>query len=486
MKTFLTVLSFAFLLSSFAQDESIKSNSFEGFAPEYLGESVEILMYEDYLTKTTKLLATSYVDEKDSIFKASFQNANPKEIIIKIGDVQSHLYVSPGEHYDIYFPKPDEEDEMSSDNERVTAQIMGLKEDDINYKIISFDLWVDDFLNKHSYKIMDSTYSAELDTFINYVQDFYKDENNPYFLSYVRYSLGELQMMEKTDDELSKRFMIYVGYIRKFPIIYGHSKYMSFVLNFYDQIFNRFSSEDEEKIYDAIVKSSPHALHQVLKKDKTLENNALRELALIQALGKAFHQKTYPQQMILNVLDSIQQYPLVEENKVFAINILNKLTEIAPGNPAPDLELKDIDGKTISWKKLKGKYVYLNFFNTQNSICIKEMKLINTLKEKYEKDIEFISISVDEDIENVNKFLEKNPNIDWRIAHYNDDKALLKRYNIKSTPAYFLVDPEGFFVQAPALGPSPNSEYLTIDYYLFEIYKALNPEEKFTVGQKEN
>lgn len=468
-----------------AQENEIPTNSIEGFAPDYVGEMVEVVLVEDYVTKNQKVLATAYVQSEDSLFKLSFKNGISKKVILKIDNVESHFYVAPGKHYDVYIPPVDKRT-LGAEKNMVTAQILGLKEDDINFKIISFDMWVDDFLSKHMTKLMDSTYGVELDTFSNYVQEHYKEEKDPYFLSYVRYSLGELQLMEKTEDENMKRFMVYIGYIRKFPILYGHDKYMSFITSFYDYIFNRFSLEDEEKIYQAIVQSSPTALHEILKKDKTLENSALRELALIQALGKSYHQKEYPQQMILNVLDSIRNHPLIEHNALIANNIYNKLTDISAGNPIPEFKIKDIDGNTISPDLLKGSYCYLTFFNLENSISNRELKLIADLKEKYGKDIKFVSISVGNQLKQIKDFQKANKGMDWTFAMTEKGSDLTKKFNVKTLPTYFLIGPDGVFIQAPALGPAPNSEYVTIDYQLFEIYKKLNPEKKFKVGQLEN
>lgn len=461
---------------------STPKNSIEGFAPDYTGQIVEILMYEDYITKTTKLLATDEVSNEDSTFNVQFNNPSTKEIIIKIDDVESHIYAQPGAHYEVYIPPLKAREDP--DEKLVTAQIFGLDEKDINYKITSFDMWVDDFLSKHALKIMDTAFIAELDTFSNYIQDYYKDETDPYFLTYVRYSLGDLQMMEKTEDENMKRFLAYVGYIRKFPIIYGHPSYMRFVSSFYKQMFNRFSKEDEEKIYKAVVKSSPTLIHNILKKDKTLENVALRELTMIQELGRAYHEKVYPQQMILNILDSIQSHPEIEYNAKIASNIYNKLTEVTAGNKAPVFNVKDVDGNRIKLEEYSGRYVYLTFFSAQNPISTREIKLISAFNKKYGKDIDFISIAVGDDQEDLKKFLNENPTINWTIGRVDKKSDLVKDYNVRTVPSYYLIAPDGYFIQAPALGPAPNSEYMTIDYQLHEIYQKLNPSKRIKVGEK--
>jgi thioredoxin-related protein len=53
-----------------------------------------------------------------------------------------------------------------------------------------------------------------------------------------------------------------------------------------------------------------------------------------------------------------------------------------------------------------------------------------------------------------------------------------KNYKVDAFPTYVLIDPNGYIVQAPALGPMPNGQYQTIDQTFFFIQQALNREKE--------
>jgi hypothetical protein len=52
------------------------------------------------------------------------------------------------------------------------------------------------------------------------------------------------------------------------------------------------------------------------------------------------------------------------------------------------------------------------------------------------------------------------------------------KYQIKSFPQYVLIDNTGVISSIPALGPSPNGDYETIDKVFFSITKRILQEEK--------
>ena len=53
--------------------------------------------------------------------------------------------------------------------------------------------------------------------------------------------------------------------------------------------------------------------------------------------------------------------------------------EIKVGNPAPDFELQNTDGQTISLSSLRGKPVLLNFWKTSCYPCRLEMPFLQAI-----------------------------------------------------------------------------------------------------------
>jgi thiol-disulfide isomerase/thioredoxin len=124
-----------------------------------------------------------------------------------------------------------------------------------------------------------------------------------------------------------------------------------------------------------------------------------------------------------------------------------------------DFELEGIttDGKKINLKDYRGKVVFLDYWSTSCGPCVGDMP---NLKRLYETKggwcesgkVELIGVSVDEDLDALKKFLEKEK-ITWSnvsIKMSNDQKFpdSAKKYKIDAFPTTILIDQSGKVVRA--------------------------------------
>lgn len=93
------------------------------------------------------------------------------------------------------------------------------------------------------------------------------------------------------------------------------------------------------------------------------------------------------------------------------------------GEPLPDFNFEDLDGKMVHLSELKGKPIIINLWFVECPPCIAEMPTLNSIKERYShSDIQFLSMT-DESKERVKKFLGKikiNFRIIPDIGNYSD------------------------------------------------------------------
>lgn len=94
---------------------------------------------------------------------------------------------------------------------------------------------------------------------------------------------------------------------------------------------------------------------------------------------------------------------------------------------------KNINGETVSLQDLKGKVVVMNFWATWCPPCIAEMPSLQKLHEelKAEKDIVFMAIEVDQDIDKAAKFMAKNK---YTLPLYTVDAELPEELMSNSIP----------------------------------------------------
>lgn len=140
----------------------------------------------------------------------------------------------------------------------------------------------------------------------------------------------------------------------------------------------------------------------------------------------------------------------------------NKLKTLAKGNPSPKFNYENHKGGTTSLDDLKGKFVYIDVWATWCGPCIGEIPFMKEVEKKYHgKNIEFVSISIDEkkDYDKWKKFVKQKEM--GGIQLYADNawqSQFVKDYAIDGIPRFILIDPNGTIVSGDA--PRPSDEKL--------------------------
>lgn len=481
MRKLLSILFlFAFTLSAYASNIV----TIECGAPSYIGKNVNVYQVDDYLSYKRSKIAGASVG-LDSTFSVSFEVTETRKVLIEIDNIISALYVSPGKFYDVMFPKVADKQVSKTAGGEAQLFFFNLDTNDVNYKILNFNLWIDEFmLENSSLNIVNKElFRAKFDTLMSYAYQYYKDEKDLFVKTYVTYHMAQLEQMSVSRKHGDRKIKNFARYFQKQEIHYQNDQYMTFFNNYFKNVMAGMNYKVENKVYLASLKNSPTLMKKAMSEDLRFRSKRLTELVLIKAMKQNFYTGQYAQSNILMVLDSLKGHSEFKEHQIIAGNVINQLTKLEPGYPAPEIRLKDNKNETVNWKTFKGKYVYLNFFETWSETALKEMKQYPDLRDKYGADIEFVSICMDDDSIALTKYLEQHKEFNWKFFHIGENRDLIKRFNVKSVPAYFLIDQEGYLVAAPALSPSPNGKYETIDKTFFYIRKALHPTETFKVGQ---
>ncbi len=152
--------------------------------------------------------------------------------------------------------------------------------------------------------------------------------------------------------------------------------------------------------------------------------------------------------------------------------LYDRLSKLVPGVEASDFEMQTVDGKTVRFREVvgQGKIVYIDFWATWCGPCCAEIPYVEKLVEKYKNnpDIEFISISLDEDLAKWHKKLDKdNPSWPQYVIPDNFNSAFAKEYNITGIPRFMMFDKEGKIININA--PRPSNEQ--IDVFLQKYLK---------------
>ncbi|MBP2072274.1 peroxiredoxin family protein [Thermoanaerobacterium butyriciformans] len=121
--------------------------------------------------------------------------------------------------------------------------------------------------------------------------------------------------------------------------------------------------------------------------------------------------------------------------------IKNAQVGIEKGDLAPDFTLKDVNGKTVTLSKLRGKKVILNFWATTCPYCKIEMPELNKFYENNKNDVVLLAIDIGEDKSVVENYLEgKGYSFDVLL---DSDAKVAMDYKVQFIPMSFFIDEKG-------------------------------------------
>ncbi|MEO1486384.1 MAG: TlpA disulfide reductase family protein [Bacteroidota bacterium] len=119
---------------------------------------------------------------------------------------------------------------------------------------------------------------------------------------------------------------------------------------------------------------------------------------------------------------------------------------------------RNYSGGNTSLDDLTGKYVYIDVWATWCAPCKMEIPFLNKVERQYHgKNIEFVSISVDETygFDSWQKMVKEKKMTGIQLFADNAFKSqFIKDYKIRMIPRFILIDPEGNVVSAVAPKPS--------------------------------
>lgn len=132
--------------------------------------------------------------------------------------------------------------------------------------------------------------------------------------------------------------------------------------------------------------------------------------------------------------------------------LYEKIVRVSPGVAAPAFTGNDVDGRAVRLAQFRGRVVYLNFWASWCSACLKKMEIFNDYAaELNNRGVEIVNISIDENPANWQASLDargfKGHNL---LASSGYERNIALVFGVETVPQYFIISKNGSFADKPA------------------------------------
>jgi len=430
-----------------------------GNAPSYAGCEIVFNRYTDWITKGEEEIGRCPVDTNGD-FTVSLDLEQITFVFSHLGIYKAFLYAEPDKSYEILLPERTDknpEDELNPYfiESRIQLGTADVSADDINFMIRMFNDAYNPYYNKHIINFINNDDFSELNADIERLEKPFAGSGNGFFNRYREYRYGLLRHLAYQQKSKS----ISEEYFRKKPVLFNNPAFMELFTQVYDKYFVFFGMTDKgSRIYNDInTLESYDDLKNTLLKDNVFYNDTIVELVILLNIYNEFYSDNFSRTGLLAVLDTLIIHTGVEQNRQIGETIKAKITRLLSGYYPPAFELYDADSNIVGLDDLKGKYVYLNFCTSLSYTCLGEFELLKGLYERYKEKLEIVTIDV-EAHHTAFKDFQKNKNWNWKFLYYSNQPQILKDYDIRAYPTYFLIGPDGKLIYSPSPSPAENFE----------------------------
>jgi len=457
----LFLLGIAFCIS--AQNISGQNVSIKGSAKGAEGKTILLKYYSDCFTLNEEFLSTSTVDSS-GYFEIECQVPSTVLAVIHIEYYAGEIYLEQNKSYQVEIKNLVFNEKLDKVNYYLNpfnCYIKVLSEDkkELNQLTQKLNIMYNSFVKENLYILKTKSIYSRVDTFMMAVNDTFSNTKNVFFDNYLNYRLGSLKLMTGYSDS----YKLMIDYLYQKPILYDNIEYMTFLAGYFENYFQNLNSPVLLKdLYIPVNTNKSYAeFMDVLGKDTLFINEKLRELIALNTLNVMYASSNFKKKNIIDILKYIASASKFETHRQIARSMVSYFSRYERGTPAKEFSLKSSENSPVNLSDFRGKYVYLNFYTSWCQSCKEEMEVMKNLRQNFNDDVVFISISADREFMNMYYF-KRDYKYNWLFLHFGNNYDLLESYGIFAYPGFVLIDKSGNLIQCPALKPSENIElYLT-------------------------
>jgi len=435
----------------------------------YEHQPLTLKTYLDEIAFLEKELAHNAVSNTGHIM-FEFDISTTTTCFLELGAYHAIFFAEPGKEYHITLPPFQPLTKAQQFNpffepKKILLRTDTTEKNELNTHIAYFEDVFDFFLVK-------SALNTNIDSIkksITALQDLFLDSGISFFEDYKQYKYVQLiNLNEKHSPSLA-----ITEYFSKLPVSYENLAFWETFNIVFNNFFNAFGNSIEQQyINRALSEDDFTALSAILEYRFNITDQALRELVIIRGLYDAYFFEKRNAPYIFSLMKKWKEHMTIPLH----IAILEKIIEQIEENSAKpfNFNLADEKGKYRQLSDFSGKYVYINFCNTNIALSRKDFGILERYADIYKKDLYVVNIFTDDNKERMKNVVSKQKSKQIVNLFGGNNSELINRYNVINIPTYVLIDRNGNFVLSPA--PTPDEDFARTFEEILMKEKIKNPE----------
>lgn len=483
---------------------SLSAGTITGKAIDHIGKEVFLLRYQDPYSLKTEIIESATIGV-DGTFKLTNPSESTEECVISIMNLRARIFMKKGTDYHVTFPQLTENIPFTFKPIWLEFDFTGMNDDDPNLAIAAFNRSYEQFFDSIAVDLAQKMYKgsntyrtarkrqlesvdmamSSSDTIVSshgdvwkkydewkHVADSIKNENADLFTkTYLSYATNRIELY------LGKpRKTLVQEEINSYRFDPLHPECASFLEETFAHYFNKdYFQSDFDSLDLAIREMNLTSVQGLVRSYSGVESAESIDLLILSNLRGLYYGDRYSRGLIYRNIELLSKSGHGVSSDV-AKRVLEKLAAGKKGSQPEDFTLLNEKDERVKLSDFEGQFVYLNFFKSNCTSCLREMQLLEGLERKFPQQLAIVSISMDEDYEDFTKYLAHHPDQQWTFLYGGADPLLADKFNLRSLPGFYLLNPNGQLVYTYTKSPSEGvGDQLTM------LLKSFKPDQRIKV-----
>ncbi|MEY4804522.1 MAG: hypothetical protein RL331_1041 [Bacteroidota bacterium] len=456
----LIFISILVLCSSFEAQVQLRGLSFWNEA------TLDIYQIDNHLSRQKTWLQRVSPDSM-GIFNAQLDLQEISTLQICGSNKCALFYTQPNGRYLIELPEVAQQTFYNQDQQELELLFYRLDTNDINYRILGFEAWMDNYI-ADIYQLKDirsNEFILKVLAFKAETAMVYGEESNAFLRDYIKYSVG------LTIDNFSviggpSKDDKYNFYLQTDSVDYTQPKLIEYAQLFYENYDSQVELKVRNAIDISIQANSQDGLIKALEQDPYIYNAAWAEFVALEVIIEGEQANRIPKDLALELLLALSKNGQQKGLRDAATYFWLEKSKLSNGQ----YWSKSYVEKQLGLRLEPNQYVYLHHYIPGNQKCITEMAALKRLAQRYQNNVQIISfVQADAVWTNADKKAFEGAN--WQRLDLPKTATLWQQLGWKSSPAYILLDPQLKVLYLDALGPLPNARTQTIDLIFSQLFQ---------------